>query len=564
MNKEDAIRKFVLDNAIKHAGKAMPGNIVGKLLGNYPDWKSEMKEIMPLIQKIVNEINKLTVFEQTDMLKDLAPELLEKKPKIQGDDLKPLPNVKMGNVVMRFEPSPSGSLHIGHSIGLLLNSEYCKKYDGKLILRIADTNPDNICKDAYNLIPEAAKWVTEDNISQIIIQSERMEIYYQHALELVQKGHLYICECDPEDFRSLITKQMPCPCREKSDQQHVERWHKLFDGYNEGDAVARMKTNIQHKNPALRDFAVFRINENEHPKQGKKYRVWPLMNFAVAIDDHELALTHVLRGKDHLDNTRRQMYIYEFFNWTPPEFIHYGLVNFEGINLSASQTANEIKQGLHEGWDSIELPFLQAMKKRGYQPKAFQKWVRSQGLTMVDKKVAASEFFKALNFYNKEIIDPIADRFFFLPNPKELLIDGTNPKQLELDLHPENKEGGRKFSITEMFYIAESDFNRLESGTLYRLMDCLNFSKQNTSFHFDSDEYEKWGRQKGAIMHWLPGDNNNINVKLIKQDGTSIIGLGEPALANVKQGQIVQFERITFASYIGREDDYYIFWELHR
>ncbi len=559
MNINKVVEKYALENAVRFNGRANAGNVLGKVLAVYPDWKSKIKEVKDRVEGAVAAVNAMELEKQRELLLKIAPELLEEKKAEKKEPLKPLSNLKK-KVVMRFEPSPSGPLHIGHAYPLLLNSEYCKKYNGKLIVRIADTNPDNIDPTAYNLIEEDAQWVTEHNVSEVLVQSDRMESYYKYALKLIEEHHAYICTCPVEEFRSLITKMMPCPCRSKSEKQNIADWHKMFGEYSEGDAVVRLKTDVRHKNPALRDFAIMRINLNEHPRQKNKYRVWPLMNFSVAVDDHDMAITHVLRGKDHYDNTKRQLCIYDYFKWIVPEFFHSGKINFEGLKLSCSKTRKAINEHQYDGWDDIRLPFLQALKRRGYQPKALAKFFLSVGLTMVDKRVEAGEFFKGLNFYNKEIIDPIAKRFFFIPNPKKIRIAGAPKQNLELDLHPDNIKGGRKFATGTDFFISEKDYKELKSNKIYRLMDCLNFRKVPGKFVFDSLEYIRWKESGEKIIHWLPADEKTVKLTLCMPDGTKMEGIGESSMKNLGIGDIVQLERIAFARLNAIEDNSLIFW----
>jgi len=147
------IRKYALQNALKF-GKANPGAVIGKLLAEDSSRKSKIKTIAKEVQEVIKDISKLTPEKIREELEEKAPELLEKKegPKIR--ELPELKGVRPGNVVMRFEPSPSGSMHIGHAYVMGLNAEYVKRYEGKMILRIADTNPSNIYPQAYELLEE--------------------------------------------------------------------------------------------------------------------------------------------------------------------------------------------------------------------------------------------------------------------------------------------------------------------------------------------------------------------------------------------------------------------------
>ena len=341
---------------------------------------------------------------------------------------------------MRFEPSPSGPLHIGHSYVLSLNYEYVKKYGGRLYLRIADTNPGNIDSFAYEQIPEDANWLCEGMIKDAIIQSDRLDIYYRRAKELIEKSAAYICTCDPEDFRKTLLASKPCPCRELGAEENLKRYAKMFSEYNPKDAVMRFKSDISHKNPALRDFPLMRINETPHPRHGKKHRVWPLMNLSVAVDDMETGVTHALRAKDHADNAIRQAMMHEAWGHKTPQTLFVGRINFEGFELSTTKTRQKIEQGLYAGWDDIRLPFLMALKRRGYKAEALRRFALSIGVTRTDKTVAINEFFKSINAFNRELIEPQAARYFFIKDPVKIKVEGAQERDIKMPLHPGDRK----------------------------------------------------------------------------------------------------------------------------
>ncbi len=573
---ERTIRNFALQNAIRYNGKANPGNVISKVLGEFSDIAKDKKEMPILIERvkgIVNEINGLNIEQQTKELEHHAPDLLEKK--VEKKELKPLHDAMQGRVVMRFEPSPSGPLHIGHAYALMLNYAYCKEYAGKLILRIADTNPENIDPQAYELIPDDFKWLCPDVPHEIHVQSDRMETYYLYALRLIEQGHAYICTCSSESFAELKVQTEACPCRNLSIKENEHRWKKMFDpdGFKEGEAAVRLKTDIHHKNPAMRDFPILRINENPHARQGKKYRVWPLMNLAVAIDDHEMSMTHVLRGKDHYDNTQRQKYIFDYFKWKMPEYIHLGRINFAGLRLSTSETRRAIEKGEYTGWTDVRIPFLRALRRRGYQPEAFKKYALSVGATMVDKTVDAGEFFKSINAFNKDVIDAKAWRLFFIREPVEIKIENAPKQTIELDLHPQHKEGGRIFNTHDHFLVSPEDYekiSRLPDGALVRLMDCLNFAvkkesdKMQTRFVFDGTDYEKYKQGGKLIIHWLPAEKENAPTRVLMPDGTVVDGVGEKKIDELEAGAVIQLERFGFCQLEAREKGTAVFCYGHR
>jgi len=551
------IRNLALQNAIKFNGKANPGAVIGHLISEDLSIKKDMKEISKKVNEIIKEVNGLSVEEQRKELEKVAPDLLKEKKKEKEE--RKLHELKNANkVIMRFEPSPSGPLHIGHAYVLSLNSEYCKKYKGKLILRIGDTNPENIYEPAYELIEKDAKWVTNDNIAKVIVQSSRLGIYYEYMEKLIDLDKAYICECDPEEYKKLINSKQACPCRELGIDEQKKRWKKMFKGYKQGDAVARIKTDLQNKNPAMRDFPVMRINEAKHPKVGNKFRVWPLMNMAVTVDDIELGVTHVIRAKDHYDNSLRQKYIYDYLGKSFPEAIFVGRINFEGMPVSCSKTRPLIEDGTYSGWDDIRLPFLDALRRRGYQPGAFIKYAIDVGISLNDKSVAIEEFFKIVNAFNRDVIDAEAHRYFFISNPKKIKIVNAPEQEIELNLHPDNKKGGRKFKVKDEFFITKEDYDDLKDGKMYRLMDCLNFVKKKNKFVFDSLDFEKGKCDK--IIHWLGTDK--VDIEILMDDNKKIKGYGEESLEKMKQGEVCQLERFGFVRL--DDKDKLSFWFTHK
>ena len=567
-----AIKAYALQNAIKFEGKANPGGVIGKIFGQYPDEKKHAKDIQKEVMTTIKEVNALSLKEQEDALAKLQeehPDALAAPTKKEKKKLKDLANVKE-NVVMRFEPSPSGPLHIGHAYALMLNYAYTKKYGGKVILRIADTNPANIDPNAYTLIEQDFNWLCDDIEHETLVQSDRMEMYYEFALRLLDEGHAYACTCTGDEFRESAKLKTECPCCNNGEKENVKRWKKMFKtkaegGFDQGEIVIRLKTNMKHNNPAMRDFPLLRIAEDEHARQGKKYRVWPLLNFAVAIDDHEMGLTHVLRGKDHYDNTKRQEYIFDYLKWDKPEYIHIGRINFEGLRLKTTDTRASIASGEFTGWTDVRLPFIQALKRRGYQPHAFAKYAESVGTTMVDKKVQASEFFKAINAFNKEIIDEASHRYFFIHDAVEVTVKGAPKQQVELDLHPDKKKGGRPFKTAEEFFISKDDADQFQDGNMIRLMDCLNFVKKGDTFTFDSREYEKYQEAKGKqIIHWIPQQHDIVEAEIIMPDTVRLSGIAEQGVGKLRVGDIIQFERKGFCRLDEKMGKRCVFVFLHK
>ena len=391
------IRAYALKNAIHYDGKANPGAVISALFNEGLE-KKDVKGVMPKIQKSIKEISKLDLEEQKKEFEKLKEIISEREVR---EGLPELPNSEKG-VVMRFAPSASGPLHIGHAIVAALSIDYVKKYGGKFYLRIEDTNPENIDPKSYELLKKDGEWLSGGK-AETVIQSDRMEIYYKYIEKLLSKGSVYVCECSQESFKHFVQEKKNCPCRELDKKIQKARWEKMLSGgYKEGEAVLRFKSDMKHKNPAMRDFPLARINKHEHPRQGKKYVVWPLMNLSVTVDDIELKMTHIIRGKDHRDNAQRQKLIFETLGEKFPWTAFIGRLHFKDLEFSTSQFRKGIEEGKYSGWDDPKLPTIISIRKKGYKPEAFLKFAEHMGLSEVDKKISSKDFFEILDNFNKE------------------------------------------------------------------------------------------------------------------------------------------------------------------
>ena len=395
------IRAYALKNAIHYEGKANPGAIVSALFNEGLE-KSEVKGIMPNIQKIIKEISKLSIDQQKKEFEKLKDQISEREIR---EGLPELPDVPKSGVVMRIAPSASGALHVMHGINACLSYNYVLKYGGKMYFRIEDTNPENIDPKAYKLIEEDANFLTKGK-AKIIIQSDRMDLYYGYAVALIEKKSAYVCICSQEQFKKFSEQKKDCDCRKKSVKENILDWEKMISkkGFKEGEAVLRFKFpgGMQHKNPAMRDFPLARINLTSHARQKNKYRVWPLMNLCVATDDIEMKMTHIIRGKDHRDNAERQKMIFNVFNKKYPWIGFLGKYHFKDMELSTSKFRKEIEEGKYSGWNDEKLPTIASLKKRKYKPEAFWKMAEHIGLSEVDKTLEKKDFFEILNKFNKE------------------------------------------------------------------------------------------------------------------------------------------------------------------
>jgi len=541
------IRNHTLQNAFQF-GKPDPKAIMGKVMAGNQEFRPLAREIMEKIREVCSEISELSRDEIVEELSIQAPELLEKKESKHPTDLHDLPNVT-GNVMMRFAPGPSGPLHIGHSRAAILNDEYVKRYGGKFILRLEDTNPLKIMDSAYGMIAEDMGWLGT-HVHETVIQSDRFGLYGEYAKKIIELGGGYICTCPVEKWRRLKVFNQACPHREFEIGEQLERWEGMQDGsYHEGEASLIIKTDLAHPNPAIRDFVAMRILEHPHPRTGDEHRVYPLYNFSVAIDDHLMMMTHVLRGKDHLNNTYKQKYVYRYFGWEEPEFIHYGWVSIPDTLLKTSSIREGIEAGEYSGWDDIRLGTFRALAKRGYRPEAIRRYWVEVGIKEVDIRFT----WKNLIAYNKDIIDPVSPRYFFVADPLPMTITDVIELRGRAPLFPDRPEAGvrdvllKNSGLGIPLLIPREDSGMLTEGETIRLKDLgnvriLKIGSKGIAAEYTGNDLSIL-KQGARNIHWCPEDGVETVVHM--PDGNRVHGRTEAGILD-SRSDTVQFERFAF------------------
>ena len=545
---EKDILKYALKNAIEHKGRADEKAVVGKL---FKDKKNlDPVEVLKEVKEVVKKVNSMNLEEQREELNSLDFRLL-KKEKVKKEFI--LPELKTDKkIVMRFAPNPNGAMSLGHSRVALLNWFYVELYKGRYILRFDDTDPKNKVplKKVYKWFVNDIKWLGI-RIDKKVIQSKRLKWYYNHAKKLIEMGKAYVCTCDKDEKKDLLMKKKSCNCRELSVKEVSDCWRKMLKkGYKEGEAVLRIKTNLDNKNPAVRDWPAFRIvDENKHPFN-KRARVWPLLNFASAIDDYEQGITHIIRGVDLKVSDDRQRYIYNYLNWEYPEVILVGKLYLKGIG-STTQAKEMIENNELSGWDDPRLGTIMALRKRGFQSEAIVEFIRSLGLNKSDVDISI----KNLIAFNKKFLEKKANRHFFIEDPKLIKIENVERMQVDLPLHPDFLERGvRKFKTGDEFFVSEE----LKKNSVYRLIGLFNFKNNK----FLSEEHDN--NLKAKLSEWLPKDKESVKVEVIMEDNTVREGIGEGSLKNFKSIEVVQFVRFGFCRFDEKKKGVYRFYFCHK
>jgi glutamyl-tRNA synthetase len=530
---------YALQNAVKYGDLPNKGTVIAKILGVRPDLRSQAREIAILVGPILEEVAALPADAQKALLAERYPALSAELHAVREHtrELPALPDGEKG-VVMRFAPNPSGPLHIGHARAAVLNDAYVRRYGGRYILRIEDTDPKRVDPDAYRTVREDIAWLGL-GIHEIVYQSDRLETYYRLGEQLIRMGGAYVCTCESDRFRTLKLAKKACPCRDLPVEENLSRWQSMLEGgYVEGEVSVRVKTDLEAADPAVRDFPAFRIvSSPPHPRVDAT--VFPLMNFSVAVDDHLLGITHVIRGKDHIANTERQRYLFEYFGWTSPVYRHYGRMSIEHVVLSTSQMRGGIRDGHYTGWDDIHLGTLRAIARRGIQPEAVYKAMLDIGIGETDISFSWDNLYAR----NREIVDRRANRYFFVPNPVRIEVDDAPSRISHSLLHPsDTTRGTRLLHFQRAILIPAVE---LAAAPMVRLKDLFNISFSSKGrAHYTGDSLAEAREYKASIIQWLP-EEENLPCTLHTMEGDQI-GVCEPRVAD-EIGNVVQFERIGFA-----------------
>ena len=540
-----------LQNAVKHGGVPQVGAVVGMVMGAHPEYRQRAKEVAALAKEAIAEVGALSSEDRVAKLQALAPEMYAGL-FAKHEHRKVLPDLEgaENGVVMRFAPNPSGPLHIGHARAAVLNDAYVKQYGGRYILRIEDTDPKRVDPAAYEMVKEDIAWMGL-GITETVTQSDRLPLYYDLCTQLIKRGGAYVCICDNDRFRELKQAKTACPCRDQPVEKNLQLWDKMLDHtFKEGEVTVRIKTDLNNPDPAMRDFPAFRILDTPpHPKVTA--HVYPLMNFSVVADDHLLGVTHVIRGKDHIANTRRQRYIYDHFDWKVPLYRHYGRMGIEGVVLSTSQMRLGINEGKYTGWDDIRLGTLRALARRGISPDAVRNAVLAIGIGDTDISFSWDNLYAE----NKKIVDPVANRYFFVPDPLTVTIEGAPVHTAHAMLHPgDAARGSRTLEFKGTVALPRGD---ITPGTvMVRLKDLFNVSISwncdNPSFSYAGDSLAEARAAKAHIIQWLPAQAL-LPCTLLTQEG-EISGACEPVVIK-ELGNVVQFERIGFVKIDSVDND---------
>ncbi len=542
-----AVRKYALQNAVEYAGQGQVGSVLGRLLSEREDLRSMAKQLRGLVKTEVAAANSLAnirgLKHVREELERTAPEVLEREKHRKVEGLKELPG-DTSQVVLRFAPNPNGPLTLGHSRGVVINSEYARMHGGKVVLRFDDTDTrvKPALPDAYEWIEDEYEWLAGRPADVIVRASERMPVYLKHAERMITEGFGYVCRCSAENFRRFREAKQDCPCRDRSAVESLSDWKSMNDGQmQDGEAVVRVKTDMTLPNPALRDWPALRIQHAPHPLVGDRYKVWPLLDFQSAIEDYEQGVTHIIRGKDLMDSTRKQILLYEHFGWEYPEPLYWGRVKIHEFGgFSTSQMRTSIESGDYEGWGDLRLPTIKSLRRRGFSAQALRDFWVDLGLSQKDISISM----QTIESFNSSLIDSSAERRSFVASPVTLELRGAEGHRVLAPRHPDGAIlGTRELELTASISIQASDLG----SSRVRLKEFADIEIKGDVATVESFERS----DERPIIHWVPTEIAR-EAELATPAGSELVTrTGVIEDFELVVGKTYQLERVGFATLEG-------------
>ncbi|WP_435318321.1 glutamate--tRNA ligase [Haloarchaeobius sp. TZWSO28] len=563
---EEEAEKHALFNAIKHESEANVGAVMGPLMGDNPEFRQHGDQIPGIVGQVCGRVNGLDLAGKRERLGELAPEMLEELDSEDEEDdrvLGDLPNVEAYDQVrMRCAPNPNGPWHLGHARMPAVIGTYKDLYDGWFCVRFDDTDPETKRPDldAYEGILEDVEYLGFEP-DEVFKASDRVDTYYDHARELIEMGGAYTCSCSGEDFSELKNNGKPCPHRDKDAETTMTEFEDMVAGeYSSGEMVLRVKTDIEHKNPALRDWVAFRMIDTPHPREvAEDYRCWPMLDFQSGVDDHLVGITHIIRGIDLQDSAKRQRFLYDYFGWEYPEVVHWGHVQVDAydIKMSTSTIKQYIDEGKLDGWDDPRAPTIKSLRRRGIRGDAIVESMLELGTSTSDVDLAMSTVYSK----NRDHIDDTADRQFLVRDGTELAIVGGAPEAGHPPVHPDHEDrGDRDIPVGSAVLVEPDDLPEREERIWLKGLGCFRFTRD--ALQYTGDDIEAVREEGVDVIHWVPAEEN-VPVELWTMDGV-VSGHAEPGFADQPVDAMVQFERVGFARVDAHEEDGSVAYFAHK
>lgn len=393
---------------------------------------------------------------------------------IIDEELAPGGRCEGKRVHTRFPPEPNGYLHIGHAKAICIDFGTAEKYGGVCNLRMDDTNPDKEDVEYVDAIKEDIRWLGYDWDNRFYYASDYFETMYEVAVGLIKKGLAYVCELTPDQMREMrgdLTHPAVSPYRDRPVEESLDLFARMRAGeFEDGRMTLRAKIDLNSGNFNMRDPVIYRINHTHHHRQGDKWCVYPMYDFAHPLEDTIEGITHSLCSLEFEDH--RPLY-----NWVrdnsgleaAPRQIEFARLNLSYTVMSKRKLRRLVEEGVVDGWDDPRMPTLSGLRRRGYTPASIRDFLERVGVAKTPNTVELA----LLEHCLREDLNHNARRAMMVLRPVRLTITNYPEGRTEafvVENNPERpEEGTRQVTFSRRLWIEEEDFLENPPGKYFRL-----------------------------------------------------------------------------------------------
>ncbi len=382
------------------------------------------------------------------------------------------PSIK---VHTRFPPEPNGYLHIGSAKAIMINVETARKYGGVFNLRYDDTNPAKEDTEYVDSIYEDLMWLGAVPTGGIFYGSDYFEKCYEFAVLLIKKSLAYVCDLSAEELRrtrgTLTEKGIESPYRNRSIEENLDLFARMKAGeFPDGAKTLRAKIDMASPNMNMRDPAIYRIVHTSHHRQGDKWCIYPLYDYAHPIQDALEGITHSLCSLEFENHRPLYEWVVDNIGFEKkPKQREFARLNITNTVMSKRYLRSLVENNMVDGWDDPRLPTLCALRRRGYTPESIFRFVKEAGVSKADSLVSIS----MLEHCIRDELGETAPRRVAIQNP--ILVEITNyPADMEETFdfpnHPQKPEmGTRPLPFTREIYIDAADFAEVPPPKFFRM-----------------------------------------------------------------------------------------------
>ena len=436
----------------------------------------------------------------------------------------------------RFPPEPNGYLHIGHCKALIIDFGTAEKYNGLCNLRMDDTNPTKEDVEFVEAIKEDIHWLGFDWGDRFYYGSDYFEKDYEYAVELIKKGLAYVCELTPEQFKEYrgdLNTPAISPYRDRPIEESLDLFARMRAGeFEDNRYTLRAKIDLASGNFNMRDPVIYRIRHMHHHRQGDKWCIYPMYDFAHPIQDALEGITHSLCSLE-FENHR------PLYNWVVehvsvphhPRQIEFARLGIDHTVLSKRKLRALVENGYVSGWDDPRMPTLCGLRRRGYTPKSIRNFCERVGVAKSPNTIP----YAFLEFCLREDLNETAQRVMAVLKPVKLTITNYPEGKSEMvtvENNPNRPEDGtREVSFSRHLWIEQDDFLaepipkykrlypngpecRLKGAYLITCTGCVKDENGNVVEILATYDPESRGgdpadgrKVKGATIHWVDAEN---------------------------------------------------------